>query len=198
MYGCNCILSLEEEEKQERGAMILKWAAQSTGDFVEDQKLGEGGFGRVSCKKRVCICIAVKRVFKSSKNHIIDLRHNSTSDVLGKSFITKTNIPKESTIQQDAKVFKINIKLQIMSTFMASYMSHLINYFLLILIPYKASITFIFSDIRPKNQNLDIVAECDGAYISDSGIQVTPSWISFDRSQIDGDLEEWNTTNGEN
>ncbi|CAH1445045.1 unnamed protein product [Lactuca virosa] len=69
---------------------------------------------------------------------------------------------------------------------MAFSRSHLITYFLLVLIPYAASITFNLPDIGPENQNLDIRTEGDGAYISDSGIQVTPDGIGSDRSQKAG------------
>ncbi|KAL7585111.1 hypothetical protein Lser_V15G45967 [Lactuca serriola] len=64
--------------------------------------------------------------------------------------------------------------------------SHLITYILLVLIPNAASITFNLPNIRPENQNLDIRTEGDGAYISDSGIQVTPDGIGSIRSQKAG------------
>ncbi|KAL4581042.1 hypothetical protein LXL04_017249 [Taraxacum kok-saghyz] len=61
-------------------------------------------------------------------------------------------------------------------------MIHQITSFLLILIPYAASFSFDLTNISPENQNRDIVTEGDGAYISDSGIQVTPDGIGSNRS----------------
>ncbi|KAL7585110.1 hypothetical protein Lser_V15G45966 [Lactuca serriola] len=69
---------------------------------------------------------------------------------------------------------------------MAFSRSHVITYFLLVLIPYAASITFNLPDIGPENQNLDLRTEGDGAYISDTGIQVTPDGIGSDRSEKAG------------
>ncbi|XP_023733190.1 L-type lectin-domain containing receptor kinase IX.1 [Lactuca sativa] len=69
---------------------------------------------------------------------------------------------------------------------MAFSRSHVITYFLLVLIPYAASITFNLPDIGPENQNLDLRTEGDRAYISDTGIQVTPDGIGSDRSEKAG------------
>ncbi|KAJ9552071.1 hypothetical protein OSB04_016116 [Centaurea solstitialis] len=56
---------------------------------------------------------------------------------------------------------------------MASSMSHLItNYFLLLLIPYAASLAFDLPNLGPGNQNREILVEGNGAYISNSGIQI--------------------------
>ncbi|KAI3707935.1 hypothetical protein L2E82_36874 [Cichorium intybus] len=65
---------------------------------------------------------------------------------------------------------------------MAFSRSHLFTYFLLVLIPYATSISFDLINIGPENQNREIVTEGDGAYISDSGIQVTPDGIGSNRS----------------
>ncbi|KAI3702254.1 hypothetical protein L6452_27985 [Arctium lappa] len=48
------------------------------------------------------------------------------------------------------------------------------TYFLLLLIPYAASITFNLTNIGPNNLNHDIEITSDGSSISDEGIQLTP------------------------
>ncbi|KAL4581046.1 hypothetical protein LXL04_017253 [Taraxacum kok-saghyz] len=64
--------------------------------------------------------------------------------------------------------------------------SHVFIYFSLVLIPYVSSITFNLTNIQPHNQNQDIVTEGDGAYISNTGIQVTPDGIDSNRSRKAG------------
>ncbi|KAJ9552195.1 hypothetical protein OSB04_016240 [Centaurea solstitialis] len=85
---------------------------------------------------------------------------------------------------------------------MASSMSHLIaNYFLLLLFPYAASLAFDLPNLGPGNQNREIV-EGNGAYISNSGIQVT-SDEDEDRTHLAGratyiqPLHLWNNATGE-
>ena len=56
--------------------------------------------------------------------------------------------------------------------------SYPMTYFhFVLIIPCATSITFDFKNIGPKNQNREIVKQgLGGAYISDSGIQVTRYW----------------------
>nr|GEU56836.1 L-type lectin-domain containing receptor kinase IX.1-like [Tanacetum cinerariifolium] len=57
---------------------------------------------------------------------------------------------------------------------MAFSRTQLISYVLLVFIHHVASLTFNFTNIRPQNQNAEIVMEGVGAKISDDGIQLTP------------------------
>ncbi|GKF74787.1 hypothetical protein Tco_0224231, partial [Tanacetum coccineum] len=57
---------------------------------------------------------------------------------------------------------------------MAFSRTQLISYVLLVIIHHVASVTFNFTNIRPQNQNGEIVMEGVGANISDDGIQLTP------------------------
>ncbi|KAI3755341.1 hypothetical protein L1987_55138 [Smallanthus sonchifolius] len=54
---------------------------------------------------------------------------------------------------------------------------YLITWFLVVFIPYAASLNFNFTNINTSNQNRDIVSEGEGSYISNEGIQVTPNEI---------------------
>ncbi|GJY66044.1 L-type lectin-domain containing receptor kinase IX.1-like protein [Tanacetum coccineum] len=58
--------------------------------------------------------------------------------------------------------------------------NHLISYIILVMISSAASLTFNLPNIGPFNLNSDIIGV--GAYISNSGIQVTPDEIGSDRN----------------
>ncbi|KAD4179324.1 hypothetical protein E3N88_27915 [Mikania micrantha] len=81
--------------------------------------------------------------------------------------------------------------------------THLIIYFLHVIIPSVTSLTFNLTNINPSNQNQDIVSQGEGSYISNDGIQVTPDGIGSDRSQKAGraiyirPLHLWNNRSGE-
>ncbi|KAK9077256.1 hypothetical protein SSX86_005593 [Deinandra increscens subsp. villosa] len=60
---------------------------------------------------------------------------------------------------------------------MSLFKTHLLTSFILVLIPIVASLSFNLTNINPQNQKRDIVMEGEGAYISDSGIQLTPDGI---------------------
>lgn len=87
---------------------------------------------------------------------------------------------------------------------MASFRPHLITCLLhLLFITYVTSLTFNLTSIGPYNQNRDIDIEGDGAYISDSGIQVTPDGIVANQSDKAGratyskDLHLWDNRSDE-
>ncbi|XP_024959838.1 L-type lectin-domain containing receptor kinase IX.1-like [Cynara cardunculus var. scolymus] len=76
------------------------------------------------------------------------------------------------------------------------------GYFFLFLIPYVASLRFDLPNIGPANQNREIITEGDGAYISSSGIQVTPDEIGdrrrkARRARYFEPLHLWNNATGE-
>ncbi|KAJ0800994.1 putative protein kinase RLK-Pelle-L-LEC family [Helianthus annuus] len=85
---------------------------------------------------------------------------------------------------------------------MAFSHTHLITSFLLVFIPFVASITLNFTNINTPNS--DIVLEGNGSsYISNEGIQVTTNEIGSDRSQKAGrakyikQLHLWDSQSGE-
>nr|GFB30914.1 L-type lectin-domain containing receptor kinase IX.1-like [Tanacetum cinerariifolium] len=133
--------------------------AQATGDFAENEKLGEGGFGGVykGFLKDSNTFVAVKRVSKSSKQGI-----------------------KEKQIVGGPRLPVINFATYL--AHMEFSRTHLISHLLLVMISSAAPVTFNLTNIGPQNQNREIMTEGDGAYISDGGIQVTPDGIGSDRS----------------
>ncbi|KAK9077254.1 hypothetical protein SSX86_005591 [Deinandra increscens subsp. villosa] len=85
---------------------------------------------------------------------------------------------------------------------MVLFKTHLITFFLLVLIPIVASFSFNFTNINLQNQNRDIVTQGDGS-ISDGGIQVTPDGIGSDmiakagRATYIRPLHLWDNRSGE-
>nr|XP_043630642.1 L-type lectin-domain containing receptor kinase IX.1-like [Erigeron canadensis] len=82
-------------------------------------------------------------------------------------------------------------------------MTHKIISFLFVLIPYAASLTFNLINITPRNQNLDILIQGEGANISNSEIQLTPDLVNSDLTRYAGraiyakPLHLWDIRSGE-
>ncbi|PWA80628.1 concanavalin A-like lectin/glucanase domain-containing protein [Artemisia annua] len=102
---------------------------------------------------------------------------NANIDIAQLSKRCLTNDPQE---QQYLKVFN-----QLITT-MEFTRIHLISHLLLVMISSAASLTFNLTNIGPQNQNVEIITEGDGAYISDGGIQVTPDGIGSDQNNKTG------------
>ncbi|GKB23979.1 L-type lectin-domain containing receptor kinase IX.1 [Tanacetum coccineum] len=86
---------------------------------------------------------------------------------------------------------------------MAFSRTQLIAYVLLVFINPVASVTFNFTNIRPQNQNGEIVMEGVGAKISDDGIQLTPDKAEVNQTGKAGRatyfklLHLWDSRSGE-
>ncbi|PWA80624.1 protein kinase domain-containing protein [Artemisia annua] len=86
---------------------------------------------------------------------------------------------------------------------MAFSRTQLISYVLLVFIHHVASLSFNFTNIRPQNQNGEIVMEGTGANISEGGIQLTPDSVGANQTRKAGratyfkPLHLWDSRSGE-
>ncbi|XP_076951346.1 lectin-like [Bidens hawaiensis] len=69
---------------------------------------------------------------------------------------------------------------------MESIKTHLITCFVLVLIPYVTSLSFVSNFVGTRNRTTEANIQLDGAYISEAGIQLTPDLLGSNPGQVAG------------